>query len=408
MFALAFPNERIKNRLSLGKGISMKLMVRKRSCCLLLVETGKGDSIMGYGGESSPTAAPSAVGRSRPGIKVSRFGILNTFQLAWFMKIYFSLLGSFMVHVFFATAPLTFAQQPYITIDYPTREETFTTTTIPGVSGTAFLGNSSISEVWVDIGNDEYVATGTTNWFVEGPLQLPVSPGVAAGVDITAYGTFHSGEVSATVFVLYVPPIPIVSINTPTNGQTFTTSPVTVSGTAVIEDYTTGMNLVQVQTNGTNGTWQTAYLSDSNAMWTSWSASVALSPGTNTIYVRGEDRAGLYSTNVWVNVTYQAPITPPILGIVKQNSNLVFTWPTNGLGFVLQCSSNLGPATVWSTNMPAPVLLGGQNVVTNPLSGSRMFFRLFLDTNPPLIPAGQLHHGGRGGHQFAGSGVLLW
>ena len=31
----------------------MELMVRQRSCCLLLVETGKGDSIMEYGGKAA-------------------------------------------------------------------------------------------------------------------------------------------------------------------------------------------------------------------------------------------------------------------------------------------------------------------------------------------------------------------
>ena len=316
------------------------------------------------------------------------------------MKIYFSLLGPFIVPVFFATAPLTSAQEPSITIDYPTDWETLTNPVINGVSGTAApgFGGPPISDVTVSVDGEFYSVKGTVFWNVDQTIELPSSPGVDSIYIITATCYDEAGNsASNSVDVIYYAPItalPIVSISSPTNGQTFTSSPITVSGTALIEDHTTGMNLVQVQTNGTAGTWQTAYLSDSNAMWTMWSASVALSPGTNTIYVRGEDGKGAYSPNVWVNVTFSPPMTPPILGIVKQDSNLVFNWPTNGLGFVLQCSTNLGPATVWSTNLPSPVLLGGQNVVTIPLSGSRMFFRLFLDTNPPPIPAGQLHHGG--------------
>jgi hypothetical protein len=34
------------------------------------------------------------------------------------------------------------------------------------------------------------------------------------------------------------------------------------------------------------------------------------------------------------------------------------------------------PAPVWTTNSPAPVVVNGQNTVTNPISGAQQFFRL--------------------------------
>jgi len=30
----------------------------------------------------------------------------------------------------------------------------------------------------------------------------------------------------------------------------------------------------------------------------------------------------------------------------------------------------------WGTNSPAPVVIGGQNVIINPISGPQQFFRL--------------------------------
>ena len=57
-------------------------------------------------------------------------------------------------------------------------------------------------------------------------------------------------------------------------------------------------------------------------------------------------------------------------------SGIILTWPTNAVGFTLQSTTNLVSPTVWSTNLPAPVAIGGQNVVTNPITGPQQFYRL--------------------------------
>lgn len=67
---------------------------------------------------------------------------------------------------------------------------------------------------------------------------------------------------------------------------------------------------------------------------------------------------------------------PPRLTIVPGGANVVLTWPTNVIGFTLQSSTNLGSSAVWTTNSPEPVVVNGQNTVTNPISGIRVFFRL--------------------------------
>ena len=66
----------------------------------------------------------------------------------------------------------------------------------------------------------------------------------------------------------------------------------------------------------------------------------------------------------------------PQLSIIPIRANVILTWPTNAAGFTLQATTNLGSSAVWFTNLPGPVVLNGQNTVTNPISGQQHFYRL--------------------------------
>ena len=68
--------------------------------------------------------------------------------------------------------------------------------------------------------------------------------------------------------------------------------------------------------------------------------------------------------------------SPAQLTITLSETNLLLTWPTNAVGFTLQSTTNLVSPSAWTTNSPAPIVLGDQNVVTNSLSGPQQFFRL--------------------------------
>jgi uncharacterized repeat protein (TIGR03803 family) len=65
----------------------------------------------------------------------------------------------------------------------------------------------------------------------------------------------------------------------------------------------------------------------------------------------------------------------PQLAIVPSAAAFVLAWPTNPTGFTLQSTTNLG-SPVWTTNSSVPVVVNGQNTVTNPITGSQQFFRL--------------------------------
>jgi len=67
---------------------------------------------------------------------------------------------------------------------------------------------------------------------------------------------------------------------------------------------------------------------------------------------------------------------PPLLTLIPDGANVILTWRTNAIGFTLQSTTNLGSPAVWTTNSPAPVVIGGQNVVTNPMSSPQQFYRL--------------------------------
>jgi uncharacterized repeat protein (TIGR03803 family) len=91
---------------------------------------------------------------------------------------------------------------------------------------------------------------------------------------------------------------------------------------------------------------------------------------------------------------------PPQLTIIDSGANVILTWPTNAIGFTLQSTTNLVSSAVWTTNSSPPVIVNGQNTVTNPISGPQMFFRLSQysnNTNPPpglaFIPAGSFMMG---------------
>lgn len=67
---------------------------------------------------------------------------------------------------------------------------------------------------------------------------------------------------------------------------------------------------------------------------------------------------------------------PPQLNIQPAGANVVLSWSTNAPNFVLASSPSLNPGAAWTTNLPAPVVIGNQNVLTNPASGPQQFFRL--------------------------------
>jgi uncharacterized repeat protein (TIGR03803 family) len=66
----------------------------------------------------------------------------------------------------------------------------------------------------------------------------------------------------------------------------------------------------------------------------------------------------------------------PQLTITPVGTNVILTWTNSASGFTLEFTTNLTPPAIWSTNSTAPVVISGQNTVTNPISGVQKFYRL--------------------------------
>ena len=110
---------------------------------------------------------------------------------------------------------------------------------------------------------------------------------------------------------------PVISITYPTNGQTFTTSSITISGTSS-DDVATSNVDVKIG----DGAWQTA---TGAALWT---ILATLSTGSNTIYARANDTSG-NSNETSIIVTYEVTALSGVTGLTnityKQNY-INWTW----------------------------------------------------------------------------------
>jgi len=65
------------------------------------------------------------------------------------------------------------------------------------------------------------------------------------------------------------------------------------------------------------------------------------------------------------------------LNIQQAGSNVILSWSTNAPGFNLESSTSLS-AQSWSPVSPDPVIVNGQNTVTNSIGGTQKFYRLRL------------------------------
>ena len=70
------------------------------------------------------------------------------------------------------------------------------------------------------------------------------------------------------------------------------------------------------------------------------------------------------------------PVGASQLNLIPLGASIGFSWPTNVVGLRLQSTPNLGSSASWTAVSTQPVVVNGQNTVTNPISGAQQFFRL--------------------------------
>lgn len=73
---------------------------------------------------------------------------------------------------------------------------------------------------------------------------------------------------------------------------------------------------------------------------------------------------------------FRISLPAPNLAVLRSGTNFILTWPTNFTGYKLLSTTNLASPTAWVTNITVPVVVNTNNVVTNIITGTQMFYRL--------------------------------
>jgi uncharacterized repeat protein (TIGR03803 family) len=130
----------------------------------------------------------------------------------------------------------------------------------------------------------------------------------------------------------------------------------------------------------------------STAVWTKVAPGPVVVNGTNdganphAALVQGSDGSSYGTTSSGgarnLGTVFRLPIVPPPqLTLIPSGPYVILTWPAqvggfDYTGFRLQFTTNPVSPVVWTTNSPGPVVIGGQNVITNPVTGPQQFYRL--------------------------------
>jgi uncharacterized repeat protein (TIGR03803 family) len=138
------------------------------------------------------------------------------------------------------------------------------------------------------------------------------------------------------------------------------------------------------QSGGTNGGEGTIFKISASGAYTSLYSFSGGNDGANpqAALVQGSD-GSLYGTTAnggpsGAGTVFRLtlPLGSPQLAIMSAGTNVILTWTSAASGYTLQSTPSLVRPVVWASVSPAPVVINGQNTVTNPITGSPQFFRL--------------------------------
>ncbi|MFA4836235.1 MAG: carboxypeptidase regulatory-like domain-containing protein, partial [Dehalococcoidia bacterium] len=253
---------------------------------------------------------------------------------------------------------------PTISITSPSDGASFTSPTI-SVSGTA-SDNAAVAQVEVKVGNGDWqLATGTTSWSKDVTLIDGSNTIYARATDTT--GNFAQTPITVT----YNSPDttdPVISITSPSDGASFTSPNITVSGTA-----SDNAAVAKVEVKVGSGAWQLA------SGITSWSKDVTLASGSNIIYAKASDNSGR-TKETSITVTYSA--------IVQGLSGKVINSVTGaGIADATVKAGSLSVTSQPDGSYVIPNITHGTYTITTSRSGfrTRTFNSYPIPENPAIV-----------------------
>jgi hypothetical protein len=152
-----------------------------------------------------------------------------------------------------------------------------------------------------------------------------------------------------------------------------------VSGVSAMTTGESGAIIDLTLTSTNTYTFTMAPVSNPNSPYFSLSSTLATNLPINYFNFRNYNSPSSGPTDTADNFEISSmTIQGTLLNIQAAGTNTVLSWSTNVPGFVLASSPTLNSGAVWTTNLPAPAVVGNQNFVTNPISGPQQFYRLQL------------------------------
>jgi len=242
------------------------------------------------------------------------------------------------------------------------------------------------------------IVTNSANWTSDNTSVATIGPGTGLATTVTSGNTTISATYSGktgntTLTVLPDTLAPVITLNSPTEGQVLSDNTTTLSGT--VDDLTATAN---VTVNGGAPIALTLGVSGN------FSQSISLNTGSNTIVVAAVDGSGNTGTSGTITVTVNPnkpgiTITQPPAGTVTANSSLTVTGTVSGnvtsANLILNGVSQT--VTVAGGNFSANVTLtqGTNVIVVNAYTGGHDgdsdylgtsgIRTVTLDTTPPAV-----------------------
>ena len=255
---------------------------------------------------------------------------------------------------------------PTVTIATPTSAATFATSSSPMTLGGTASDAVGVTQVtWSNSRGGSGTASGTTSWSASG-ITLQSGSNLLTVTARDAGGNSSTDTLTVT-YTLPDTTAPVITIATPTNATTFSTSGSTVALGGAATD---AVGVTQVTWSNSRGGSGTA------TGTTSWTASnIALQTGSNVITVTARDAAGNSSSDT-LTVTRDA--TAPSVAITTPTTSNTFSTTVSSLPIGGTSSDAVGVTqvtwsssrgvsgtasgtTAWSSNVS---LVSGTNVIT--------------------------------------------
>jgi uncharacterized repeat protein (TIGR03803 family) len=210
----------------------------------------------------------------------------------------------------------------------------------------------------------------------------------------TLYGTTcFSGSLAGTVFAINTDGTGFTNLYsfTNTSNGAFPAAPLLLSGNTLFGTTESGGSsgvgtVFAIDTDGTD--FETLYSFTNGSDGAYPIAGLILSG--NTLYGTESGIGNLGGSGLVSGAVFSLSLPVLQLTIILSGPNVILTWPTNVAGFnysgfSLQSTTNLASPVVWSPVSVTPVIINGQNTMTNPVSGTQQFYRLINDDSATTV-----------------------